>query len=101
MLALWKIWTFQERKKKTIGKGKCSGFKPILVEVGGHTSTDSCNGPNTVVWKGGLYIKTKASDMQLNCLVDTGANRSIIHSAMYFGIPDFFNILLTQENIHI
>ena len=73
----------------------------MLAEVGDHTLADSCNRPNTVVWKGGLYIKTRVGDMQPNCLVDTCPNRSIMHPAKYQNIkvPNtrFFSSNLTAN----
>ena len=58
----------------------------MLAEVEGRTSAENDKRPSAVVWKGGLYIKARVGDAQVNCLVDTGANRSIIHPTKYLEI---------------
>ena len=54
----------------------------------GRTSAIVNKRPSPELWKGGLYVKVTVGDTELNCLVDTGANRSIIHPTKYFKIPD-------------
>ena len=63
-------------------------FKREKVGVKGHTSTLSSQRPTTATWKGGLYLKATLADQTVHCLLDTGANRSILHPKVYYGIPD-------------
>ena len=35
----------------------------------------------------GLYLKAELNGIEVNCLIDTGANRSILHPKKYFSIP--------------
>ena len=35
----------------------------------------------------GLYLKAELGGIEVNCLTDTGANRSILHPMKYFSLP--------------
>ena len=75
----------------------------MLAEVEGRILAGNSKRPSTVVWKGGLYIKAGIDGIQLNCLVDTGANRSITHPSKYFGISDYCRPTLkpTDQRIRV
>ena len=50
----------------------------------------ACEGPNISVSNcgDGFYIQGSLLGVRVNCLVDTGANKSILHPKKYFSIAD-------------
>ena len=71
----------------------------------GHTSGKEfeCYGPIVAVSNcvDGLYLESSLCVMQISCLVDTGANISILHTKKYFAILAGVRLPLVPSESHI
>ena len=72
-----------DKKKKQDETSKHSKAR-----VGGHMSADCSEGPKLNSCNDGLYLPCSISGVKVNCLIDTGANTSIIHPKKYYSIPE-------------
>ena len=54
-------------------------------------------GPRVNICEDGLYLKAKlGGGIEVNCLVDTGANKSILHPKKFYSIPSSIRPSLTE-----
>ena len=79
------------------------GFKHQVVDVVGRISAkeSECDGPIVAMSNcvDGLYLESSLCGMQISCLVDTGANKSILHQKKYFAISA--GVRLVPSGSHI